>query len=83
MKSNYKVNVLEVNKALKIEKQSLNGAIKVLLLLAPLSKEQKTFFNGLLKDAAKYEVFANNVRRTKKGAFTPFYCLQAAHKATK
>lgn len=77
---NYKENVLHVNAQMKVEKASLNGAIKLLLLLAPLSKEQKAFFTGILKDEQKYIAFQAKVRKTKKGNYTPFACLQCWYK---
>lgn len=75
-KNNYQLNVIDVNQSLKIEKKSLNGAIKLLIHLADLKPTQKTFFNSLLKDETQYKKFAENVRKTKSGGYSPFYCLQ-------
>jgi len=73
----YKESVINANSALKVEKSSLNGALKLLVHLLPSDyKAQINFFKSVLKDEDKYKEFAKNVRRTKKGNFSPFYCLQ-------
>ena len=81
--NNYKANVIEVNANMKIEKASLNGAIKLLIHLAPLTKEQNKYFSDILKDELKYNNFKAAVRTTKSGKYSPFYCLQAWYKLTK
>jgi len=80
--SNYKTDVLQVNAAMKIEQKSLNGAIRVLLLLAPLKPYQKSKLQTALKDAELYSDMATKVAN-KKGNYSPFRVLLYIHQNSK
>lgn len=81
---NYKTDVLNANKALKTEKASLNGALKLAIHLLPEEyKTQINYFKGLLKDADAYKSFAEKVRKTKSGKYSAFYCLQCWYATNK
>ena len=81
---NYKNDVLGANRALKVETTSLNGALKLLVYLLPDDyKTQINYFKKVLKDKAEYKKLADTVRKSKKGNFVPFYCLQAWYKMQK
>lgn len=79
----YKANVLEVNAAFKIALRSTGQAIKILLASGSLLPAQEKYLKMLQSkgNEAKYTKFDSTVRRTKANTITPFYVLQALHKA--
>lgn len=81
--SNYKANVLNVNKELKIEAKSFNGACKILLALDAPNKSQKKLIRAILKDKVLYNIAIQNVRKSKAGNYSPFFVLQFLHKVEK
>jgi hypothetical protein len=70
----YKVNVLNTNKALKQETKTLNGCIKLLKLL---SKDTKVLAQ---LDLIPFGTLKKKVRKSKAGNYSPFYLLQAVYK---
>lgn len=80
--SNYKVNVIETNKALNVEKNSLGAYIDLLLKYDNvLCIEFRSFLRDI-KDGKKenYEALKKVVRTTKNGKFNQFYTLQGLQK---
>jgi plasmid replication initiation protein len=80
--SNYKANVIEANKALNVEKNSLGAYIDLLIKYDKLlCIEFKTFLDTI-KDGNKenYELLKNVVKTTKNGKFNQFYTLQGLQK---
>ena len=82
-KGNYKVNVLDANKALKVEKNSLGAYLDVLLkfkhLLCP---EFQAYLVAVRvdNDKLKYEALNKVVRTSKGGKYGEFYTLQGLQK---
>ena len=81
--NNYKVNVLNVNANFKIALRSTGKALKILISSEVLNSKQIAFIRDLQKkgNEAKYNKFDSTIRRTKANTITPFYVLQAMHKA--
>jgi len=85
-KSNeYQLNVLNTNANFKIALRSTGKALKILLSCEVLNSKQIAFVKSLqAKDSqAKFDKFDASIRRTKSNTITPFYLLQAMHKAMK
>jgi hypothetical protein len=84
--SNYFVKVINVNKALKQELNSV-GACRSMLLenseAIQLDKAFKTLLQNSKKDESIYKNIDTNVRRSKSGKVSPFGVLQALYKLTK
>jgi len=81
--SAYKVNVLDVNAALKVERATLGHCLTLLVQTAKTINLPVSFLSAIKavqKDSAKYKALSANVRTTKTGKFTPFYVLQYLHK---
>jgi hypothetical protein len=84
--SAYKMNVLNTNKALKRECKSLGGAVKVLWLFRDeieLSTQYIQILSQIRENDDVYATFKENVRVSKAGNYSPFFVLQAIHKALK
>lgn len=84
--SAYKMNVLNTNKALKRECKSLGGAVKVLWLFREeieLSTQYIQILSQIRENDDVYATFKENVRVSKAGNYSPFFVLQAIHKALK
>ncbi len=84
--SAYKMNVLNTNKALKRECKSLGGAVKVLWLFREeieLSTQYIQILSEIRENNEVYATFKDNVRVSKAGNYSPFFVLQAVHKALK
>ena len=84
--SQYKMNVLNTNKALKRECKSLGGAVKILWLFRDeieLSTQYIQILSEIRENDEIYAVFKENVRVSKAGNYSPFFVLQAIHKAIK
>lgn len=84
--SEYKVNVLDTNKALRQETKTLSGAVKNLWFFRNeigLSKQYTNIVKAIMQDDAVYKVFKENCRASKSGNYSPFYVLQAIHKSLK
>ncbi len=84
--SAYKLNVLNTNKALKQERKSLGGAVRILWLFREeikLSKEYVQILSVIRENNEVYASFKENVRVSKAGNYSPFFVLQAIHKALK
>ena len=81
--SQYQVKVLDTNKALKQDANTLGYCIRVLLSLDSTPAEFKKELRAMQKDSAKYKKTADQVRKTAKGYFRPFYLLQYLYKVTK
>ncbi len=84
--SAYKMNVLNTNKALKRECKSLGGAVKILWLFRDeieLSTQYIQILSEIRVNDDVYAVFKENVRVSKAGNYSPFFVLQAIHKAIK
>ena len=81
--SNYKNDVLTVNANFKIALRSTGQAIKILLASGTLNQKQEKFLKSLQAKGreAEYTKFDKSIRRTKSNSITPFYVLQAMHKA--
>ncbi len=80
--SNYKKNVIEANKALNVEKNSLGAYLDLLqkydYVLCP---EFKTYIGDIKQgDKSKYEELKKVVRTSKNGKFNQFYTLQGLQK---
>ena len=84
--SAYKMNVLNTNKALKRECKSLGGAVKILWLFRDeieLSTQYIQILSEIRENNDVYATFKENVRVSKAGNYSPFFVLQAIHKAIK
>ena len=84
--SAYKMNVLNTNKALKRECKSLGGAVKILWLFRDeieLSTQYIQILSEIRVNDDVYAAFKENVRVSKAGNYSPFFVLQAIHKAIK
>lgn len=84
--SAYRMNVLNTNKALKKECKSLGGAVKILWLFRDeiqLSAQYIQILNEIRENDEVYATFKGNVRVSKSGNYSPFFVLQAIHKAIK
>lgn len=81
--SNYKVIVLNSNKALKEDCNTLGYALKVLTTTEGINKTIVDYCKKAKKDKAIYSDMVKNVRNTKKGYFRPFYVMQYIYKITK
>ena len=84
--SAYKMNVLNTNKALKRECKSLGGAVKVLWLFREeieLSTQYIQILSEIRENNDVYATFKENVRVSQAGNYSPFFVLQAIHKALK
>ena len=84
--SAYKVNVLNTNKALRMECKTLSGAVKNLWFFREeigLSTQYKKIIRAIMQDDAIYKVFKQNCRVSKAGNYAPFFVLQAIHKSLK
>lgn len=80
------MNVLNTNKALKRECKSLGGAVKVLWLFREeieLSTQYIQILSEIRENNDVYATFKENVRVSQAGNYSPFFVLQAIHKALK
>jgi hypothetical protein len=80
--SNYKQNVIEANKALNVEKNSLGAYLDLLqkysYILCP---EFKAYIKAIKEgDKDKYQSLKEVVRTSKNGKFNQFYTLQGLQK---
>jgi hypothetical protein len=82
-KKSYKDLVLGGNQVLKSEVRTLGFALKLIRDTAGISPQFQKIARELLKDSEMYKNFANNVRKTKAGNFTPFYVMQAIYRGLK
>ena len=80
--SNYKSDVLQVNASLKTELKSLNGAIRVLLLLGDLKPYQREMLNKALTDKELYSDMAK-MSVNKSGNYRPFKVLNYTYQNSK
>lgn len=84
--SAYTEKVLNANKALKVELNSV-GAVRSLLLehatSIKLSSQFKTFLLLTKKDKQAYELLDKSTRRSKSGRVGAFTVLQALYKLEK
>ncbi len=81
--SNYKVNVIETNKALNVEKNSLGAYLDVLLKfkhLLPIEFQQVVIDIRVNNNKESYEALSKLVRVSSKGKFNQFYTLQGLQK---
>ena len=80
--STYKMNVLEVNKALKTSTKSLGGARAILLNFASEIGLNANFVKILKasKEPQNYKLLAEKVRTSKSGNYSPFFILQTLNK---
>lgn len=80
--SNYKANVIDTNKALNVEKNSLGAYIDLLIKYENLLCIEFKTFLATIKDGNKenYELLKNTVKTTKKGKYNQFYTLQGLQK---
>ena len=80
--TNYQINVLNVNKALKSECKSLGGARSILMTFSQAINLAPKFVRILKASKSKenYEILVSKVRTSKSGNFTPFFILQSLHK---
>ena len=81
--SKYQLKVLDTNKALRQDSNTLGYCIRVLLSLEDTPAEFKKELRAMQKDSAKYKKAAGQVRKTSKGYYRPFYLLQYLYKKTK
>ena len=83
--SGYSVNVLKVNQELKKVNKSLGGCRSALLNNANEIKLNPLFVKLLTqsKTGANYKLFAEKVRTSKNGNYSPFYILQTMNKHSK
>jgi hypothetical protein len=80
--SNYKTNVIEANKALNVEKNSLGAYIDLLIKYdSVLCIEFRSYLKDIKEgNKANYENLKKVVRTTKNGKFNQFYTLQGLQK---
>jgi hypothetical protein len=81
--SNYKTNVVEANRKLNTEKNSLGAYLDLLKKYDfVLCKEFKQYIDAIKKDNNKffYDELLKVVRTTKNGKFNQFYTLQGLQK---
>lgn len=80
--SNYKANVIDTNKALNVEKNSLGAYIDLLIKYDNLLCIEFKAFLDTIKDGNKenYESLKKVVRTTKNGKYNQFYTLQGLQK---
>lgn len=91
--SEYQTKVLGINSKLKVERKSLGGCIKTLLMFNKeigLSNVQTKTLKFIQSDNEAYKTFKSTVRTSKSpktgndlGTYSPFYVLQALYKAEK
>jgi len=81
--SNYRKQVLDVNKSLKVELKSFNGAAKLLIAMDAPTAKQKRLLRAILKDKVLYNIAKDNVRKSKSGNISPFFILQFLYKVEK
>jgi hypothetical protein len=75
--SEYKKDVLQVNKALKQECLKFGYSVKVLKQFAPITnKKHIELINLINTDSNIYKQVEKNVRKTKNGNYSAFYLLQ-------
>ena len=82
--SEYKSQVLGVNRALKVEQKSLGGCIKTLLFHAKdinLDARRVKMLKFFQDDNSAFKAFKSVVRISKAGNNSPFYVLQALNKS--
>lgn len=84
--SAYKQNVLNTNKALKVECKSLGGALKILWMFREeidMGERYAKIIHLIRNDKDVYHNFRQNCRVSKAGNYSPFYVLQAVYKMFK
>jgi hypothetical protein len=81
--SEWKTNVLNVNKDFKQCLRSTGKAIKLLLASDVLTPKQKVFFKNLQKNDELYQAFDASVKRNKNNEISVFEVLKAFHRLTK
>ena len=75
--SDYKKDVLQVNKALKQECLKFGYSVKVLKQFAPITNTKHIELISLIDtDNNIYKQVEKNVRKTKNGNYSAFYLLQ-------
>lgn len=79
----YKVDVLNVNKALKAEVRSLNLAAKLLIAAESVPSKYKKVLRAILKDKELYKQATNIITKGGKRKVAPFYVLQFLYKVEK
>jgi hypothetical protein len=81
--SEWKTNVLNVNKDFKQCLRSTGKAIKLLLASDVLTPKQKVFFKNLQKNDELYQSFDACVKRNKNNEISVFEVLKTFHRLTK
>lgn len=79
----YKSQVLNVNRALKVQNKSFGGCISMLLGFSKdigLDAKRVKILRFVQKDDAAFKSFKGLVRTSKNGNYCPFYVLQALNK---
>lgn len=82
----YQTNVLSINRALKTETKTLNGALKILWMFREeieMTESMAKLIKAIKEDKVIYHEFRKNCRVSKAGNYSPFFVLQAIHKARK
>ena len=74
--SEYERIVLSSNQALKLECKTLGYAFKMIIETKGVNSELIKQAKEVQRNKAIYDDFALTVRKTKKGSFVPFYCMQ-------
>ena len=80
--NDYKTNVIEFNKLLKVYKLKLGYCIDLLLSQTNLNPKFATLLRKAKKDSVLYKAMETDVRKSKKG-YSAFYLLQYLHKVCK
>lgn len=84
--SEYKLQVLETNKALRTTHKTLGGCLKNMWFFRDdmkLTAKQTAVVKLLRSDDKAYASFQTICRKSKSGNYSPFYVLQAIYKASK
>ena len=79
----YDEMVLQSNKVLKEDCNTLGYALKVLTTTEGIHKDIVSTCKLAKKDMDVYKEIVNNCRKTKKGYFRPFYVMQHIYKGFK